>query len=395
MPAGGVLPGVPPPKRLMLTLDTVGTVARGHPWVYREGVIGSAGTGEPVELTDGKGKRVAWGLFEGGPIAVRVLGREPMPVERVVAWRLKDAFALRAALVPQLGTTNAYRVCHGEGDRLPGLVLDRYDQTFVLRLYARAWEPHLGSIVDALRGLGVTSLWRRFGVARVDDRQGGEALIGPEPPDTLVVEEHGVKLLARVKVGQKTGLFLDQREHRRMVRGWSAGRSVTNLFSYNGGFSVSAALGGATRVTTVDLAPAAIDDAVAIFRLNGVDPSSHAFEVADVFTWKGAAADLVVCDPPSLTHAKDADTAAKKAYRDLHRHILPMARSWLATSSCTARLAWDRWEEAVREGLGHPGPGEADTRWSRLYAGSEPADHPVGLSHPEGRYLKFMLLARR
>ncbi len=381
-------------KRLGLTQDTVGSVARGHPWVYREGLIGSASVGEPVELLDGKGKRVAWGLYEGGAITIRVLGRDPVPMPELVATRLRESFALRAALRGDLGDTDTYRVCHGEGDLLPGLVIDRYAGVFVLRLYARAWEKHLGLVVDALRGLGVEQLWRRFGVGKVDDKEGGEALIGDEPPDELIVREHGMSLLARLKVGQKTGLFLDQREHRRKVRGWAAGRSVTNLFSYNGGFSVAAALGGATRVHTVDVAPAAIDDARAIFKLNGIDPGRHVFEVADVFTWRGPKVDLLICDPPSLTHDKDADVAARKAYRDLHRHILPSVGGWLATSSCSARLPLDRWEEAVREGLGHGNPGAPTVRWTRLYSGAEPPDHPVGLSHPEGRYLKFMLLAR-
>lgn len=380
-------------KRLGLTQDTVGTVARGHPWVYREGLIGSAAVGEPVELVDAKGKRVAWGIFEGGPITVRVLGRDPAPLPQLLRTRIAAAFALRAQLAPELGHTDTYRVCHGEGDRLPGIVIDRYGDVHVLRLYARAWERHLGPLIDALREQGVTTLWRRFGVGKVDDRDGGEALIGAEPPDDLVVHEHGMKMLARVKVGQKTGLFLDQREHRRRVRGWSSGRTVTNLFSYNGGFSIAAALGGARRVVTVDQAPAAIEDARAIFRLNGIDPARHGFEVADVFQWKGPKVDLLICDPPSLTHDKDADGAARKAYRDLHRQIAPMVGDWLATSSCSARLPWDRWEEAVREGLGHGGLGGA--RWTRLYTGTEPTDHPVGLAHPEARYLKFMLLQKK
>ena len=381
-------------KRLALTQDTVGSVARGHPWVYREGLLGSAVVGEPVELVDGKGKRVAWGLFEGGALAVRVLGRDPVSLAELIPRRLRAAFDLRAALRGELGDTATYRVCHGEGDLLPGLVLDRYGDTFVLRLYARAWEKHLSLIVPALRELGVQHVWRRFGVGKVDDKDGGEALLGSEPPDELVVREHGMKLLARLKVGQKTGLFLDQREHRRKIRTWAAGRTVTNLFSYNGGFSIAAALGGAKRVTTVDVAGPAVDDARAIFKLNGVDPAKHAFEVADVFSWKGPKVDLVICDPPSLSHDKDADGAARKAYKDLHRHVLPQVGDWLATSSCSARLPWDRWEEAVREGLGHGNPGAPTLRWTRLYTGAEPPDHPVGLSHPEGRYLKFMLLSK-
>lgn len=370
-------------KRLALTRDTVGTVARGHPWVYRDGVRGSAPVGEPVLLVDDKNKVVAWGLFDSGPIAVRVLGREPLSMERLFATRLAAA-ERRRALVG--GETDAYRLLNGEGDGLGGVVVDRYGDVGVLRLYSAAWERHLGALVDAIRPR-FSTIYRRFGVARVDGEEGGATLAGPEPADGIVVREHGMKLLARVKSGQKTGLFLDQRENRRLIRGWASGRAVVNLFSYNGGFSVAAALGGARRVVSVDIAPAAIADAQEIFRLNGIDPARHGFEVADAFTWSGERADLVILDPPSLTHDKDADGAAKKAYRDLNRHASALTSDLFATSSCTARLSWDRWEEAVREGL--------KGGWAWLARAGEPPDHPVAVGHPEGRYLKFALLGRQ
>jgi 23S rRNA (cytosine1962-C5)-methyltransferase len=370
-------------KRLPLTRDTVGTVARGHPWVYRDGVRGSAAVGEPVLLVDDRGKAVAWGLFDHGPIAVRVLGREPMALPRLVETRIAAA-ERRRALVG--GETDTFRLLNGEGDGLGGVVVDRYADIGVLRLYSAAWERHLGLLVDALRPR-FDSLYRRFGVARVDDREGGEVLAGAEPPDGVVVREHGMRLLARVKTGQKTGLFLDQRENRRAVRGWSQGRVVVNLFSYNGGFSVAAALGGARRVVSVDIAPAAIEDARENFRLNGINPGAHGFEVADAFTWAGTKADLVILDPPSLAHDKDADNAARRAYRDLNRHACALSTELFATASCTARLSWDRWEEAVREGV--------KGGWAWLVRASEPADHPVGVGHPEGRYLKFALLGRQ
>jgi len=373
-------------KRLSLTRDTVGTVARGHPWVYREGVRGSAAVGEPVELVDDRGKRVAWGLFDQGPVAVRVLGRDPEPIPALLQRRLARASQLRGFFGEE---TNAWRACNGEGDGLGGLVVDRYGSIAVLRLYSRVWERHLDAVCDAVRALGWAECgYRRLGVGTVDGRAGGEVLWGAAPPEVLEVREHGMRLLVRVEKGQKTGLFLDQREHRRLVRGWAAGRSVLNLFAYNGGFSVAAALGGARRVVSVDRAPEAIEDARAIFRLNGLDPDRHGFEVADVFGWSGAPAELVVVDPPSLAHAQEADAAARKAYRDLHRRVGPLALHLLATSSCTARLAWERWEEAVREGL------KGEGSWQRLHVGAEPIDHPTSFAHPEARYLKFLLLGR-
>jgi 23S rRNA (cytosine1962-C5)-methyltransferase len=369
-------------KRLALTRDTVGTVARGHPWVYRDGVRGSAPVGEAVLLVDDRNKAVAWGLFDTGPIAVRVLGREPVPVEALLRLRLAAA-EKRRTLVG--GDTDTYRLLNGEGDGLGGVVVDRYGPVGVLRLYSAAWERHLGALVDALRPRFET-LYRRFGVARVDDREGGETLAGPEPADGVVVREHGMRMLARVKTGQKTGLFLDQRENRRSIRSWSAGRTVVNLFSYNGGFSVAAALGGARRVVSVDIAAAALEDARENFRLNGLDPGAHGFEAVDAFAWAGGRADLVICDPPSLAHDREADTAARKAYRDLNKHASGLATELFATSSCTARLSWDRWEEAVREGV--------RGGWAWLARAGEPPDHPVAIGHPEGRYLKFALLGR-
>ncbi len=372
-------------KRLPLTADTVGPVAHGHPWVYPDGVHGRAQVGDAVELVDGRGRPVAWGIFDEGAIAVRILGREPRPIPDHLRLALAAAWRRRRLVGPN---TDAFRVCNGEGDGLGGLVVDRYGDVLVLRVYSKAWERHLGTVCDVLLPLtGCRTVFRRYGVGKVDDKAGGETLRGPEPAEALVVQEHGMKLLVRVREGQKTGLFLDQREHRRLVRGWSADRTVVNLFAYNGGFSVAAALGGARRVTSVDIAPAAMDDARENFRLNGLDPAAHDFVATDAFSWPGPPSDLVIVDPPSLTHAKKNDQAARGAYKALHRHVGTYATDLVATSSCTARLPWERWEEAVREGLGG--------FWSELHRSAEPPDHPVALGHPEGRYLKFALLARR
>lgn len=281
---------------------------------------------------------------------------------------------------------------NGEGDGLGGLVLDRYGELAVLRVYARGWEPHLDAVVEAVRALGwPRTVFRRLGVDRVDGAEGGHTLWGPEAPRQLVVREHGLRFLVRPYEGQKTGLFLDQREHRRQVGELARGLEVVNLFAYNGGFSVYAAAGGARRVTSVDLAGPALEDARENFRLNGLDPSAHRFEKADIFQWSlDGRAELLVNDPPSLTHRRDADSAARTAYRDLNARV----GAWvakdglLATASCSARLSLLRWEEAVREGLRKVG------RWSWLGRSEAPPDHPVGLEHPEGRYLKWGLLRR-
>lgn len=367
-------------------------VRNGHPWVFREpGLDAPAGT--VLRLAGPDGVVCGWGLTDRGDLALRVLGRgEPpdAPLSKVIAERITRADAFRWRLAPP--DTDCWRVVAGEGDALPGLIVDRYGDLAVVRLYTAAWEPWLEGIVSAIASLGwPRSVFRRLGVRAVDGGDGGVALRGPTPPDAMVVTEYGMRLLVRPHVGQKTGLFLDQREHRALVRRWSAGRRVANLFAYNGGFSVAAALGGAAHVTTVDLAPEAVADARENFRLNDLDPTEHAFEVADVFDWAPRGTfDLLVVDPPSLSHDKKSGNATTRAYAKLHKRLggAVSRDGLLATSSCTARLGLDAWRAAVREGLLPHGD------WAWHWQSAEPPDHPVALGHDEGRYLKFALLRR-
>jgi len=379
--------------RLTLTQDTLAPLRRGHPWVYTSGLVEPdqlPAPGTPVQLMDARGKPVAFGLADDGPIAVRVLDRHPDKISALLQRRIETAYSARPAVLPP--DTNAYRMVHGEGDGLSGLVIDRYDNTVVLRLYAACWEPHLDTVLQSLQKVdGVDTIMRRYGVRRVDGREGADVLHGPDPGEPIVVKEAGLRFLTRPSTGQKTGLFLDQREHRISMAGHCSGKTLVNLFAYNGGFSVHAAAAGARQVISVDVAGAALEDAKENFRLNGLNPDVHQFIAADVFHWTPEApADVVISDPPSLTHGKDADTAARKAYRDLAQRTGAMVRpgGLLATASCTARLNWERWEQAVREGL------EKSGKWSWLWRGAEPPDHPVAMGHPEGRYLKFAVLRR-
>ena len=380
-------------ERLTLTQDTLGPLRRGHPWVYTSGLDEPAllpSPGTPVQLLDSRGKPAAFGLADEGPIAIRVVDRHPEKIDVLINRRIRNAYELRPRVLPD--DTNAYRVVHGEGDGLSGLVIDRYHRTAVIRLYAACWEPYLDNITQTVASLnGIESIIRRFGVRRVDGREGAEILHGPDPGEPIVIREAGLQFLARPFSGQKTGLFLDQREHRIRMAQHAKDNEVVNLFAYNGGFSVHAAAAGAKRVISVDVASGALDDAKENFRINGINPDAHAFVSADVFHWEpDSMADVVISDPPSLTHGKDADKAARKAYRDLAQRTGTMVKpgGLLATASCTARLNWNRWEHAVREGL------EKSGKWSWLWRGAEPPDHPVAMGHPEGRYLKFAVLQR-
>lgn len=377
-------------EEVQVRQDAARAVLRGHPWVYADAVRSRPETGSLVILRDPKGREIGWALADEGHIALRVLPGEPRSVREFLRQRLEAADSLRMrSMTP---STNAYRVCNAAGDGLPGVVLDRYDGVAVLRLYSAGWVVHLDALVEVVSQLPwVSRVFRRFGVKRVDGRKGGETLWGSPTPESLVVEEHGLKFLVRPAKGQKTGLFLDQREHRRLIGELSAGRRVFNLFGYNGGFSLYAAMGGAARVETVDFSAAALDDARENFRLNGLDPKHHAFHCADIFKWDAPGkAGLVICDPPSLTHGKSADGAAKQAYRKLNARVAPWVThdGLLASASCTARLTDLDWEAAVEEGISVAGS------WARLMRSGAPLDHPVAVAHPEGRYLKFALYTR-
>ena len=377
---------------VQITQDTLAPLKRGHPWVYTSGLRtrAASGAGTPVQLVDHRGKGVAFGLADDGPIAVRVLGRHPEPVPALIRRRLSAAADARPNLIP--ADTNAYRVVNGEGDGLGGLIVDRYDDTMVLRLYSAAWVPHLDAIVSCLQDRPETvTVLRRYGVRRVDGRDGAETLHGPEAREPIVVREAGLPVHRppnhRPEDGSLPRPARAPHPHGQSLRRVNGRQSVClqrRILRPRGRGGCEACdqrryRAGCPRRRTGELPP------------QWPDPTAHSFVAEDVFKWSpDVQADAVICDPPSLTHGKSADANARRVYRDLAQRSANMVRpgGLLASASCTARLSWERWEQAVREGVGKTG------RWSWLWRAAEPPDHPVALGHPEGRYLKFALLRR-
>jgi 23S rRNA (cytosine1962-C5)-methyltransferase len=279
---------------------------------------------------------------------------------------------------------------------MPGLVVDRYAAVAVARTDGDAMtslaETAAEALWEPLRRLGVRTLVHRTGAK-------GEApklavLRGDPPPDTVRVREHGVPFVVDVAHGQKTGAFLDQRENRRRVGELARGRRVLNLFSYAGGFSLHAALGGAAHVTSVDVAAAAHATAQASFRAAGVDPSAHAFVTADVRAFldgaraRGARWDLIVSDPPSYAPSERAVPRALTAYRGLHRACVDVLADdgVLCAASCSSHVD----EAAFLATLDDATLGSR-TRVVIEVCGAGP-DHPMLPAFPEGRYLKFAVL---
>jgi 23S rRNA (cytosine1962-C5)-methyltransferase len=386
-----------------LARDLRAAILGGHPWIYRAALTGSL-PDAPAEVEVRHGDElVARGFFDpDGPIAVRVLATGERAFD--LPARVASACAIRTAAA-HLIDSDAIRLIHGEADRLPGLVLDAYAGTGVVRFDGAAaeahWAPKIPAIADACAASGfpLTRVWARPAEGR---RGGGAALLGGAPdaggpggrPDPIVIRERAARFEVDVVHGQKTGFFLDQRTNRRIVGDLSAGLDVLNLFGYTGGFSVAAALGGARRVTTVDLAKPAIDAAARNLVRSGVDPEKHELVAADAFAFLGAARDagrrweLVVCDPPSFAPSEKAVPGALGKYRQLAGLCAAVVApgGLLATASCSSHVGQADFLDAIAKGIAPRRARLVDVR------GAGP-DHPVDPAFPEGRYLKFALYA--
>lgn len=392
---------------LELRKDLARHLRAGHPWVFRKAVERAPNrlaAGAIVDVAEG-GRFVARGYYDPhSAIAVRILTRDAAEEIDATFWRRRIARALGLRRELVFGTTG-YRMVHGESDGLPGVVADRYDRFAVLKLYSAGLTPHRDAIVEGLRAEAedLAGIYGRDEIPRDDDDDEGGApqgrvLWGAEPPERIAIDEGGMTILVDVHRGQKTGHFLDQRENRRMVRTLARGRpEALNLFSYTGGFSVAAALGGSKHVVSVDVDRDAIALARENFRANGLDAADHAFAAEDVsemlarYRKQGRRFDLVVCDPPAFAKSQKAVDSAVAGYAALNRAALQVVSpgGLLVTASCSARVSSEMFFDAVKEGA-FKGRMEVQV----VGETRQPADHPVALQFREGRYLKCLVLRR-
>ncbi|WP_394838802.1 class I SAM-dependent rRNA methyltransferase [Pendulispora rubella] len=400
--------GAPSARRLEVGAAAVEKLRRGHPWVWQRTVqrgLEGVEPGQDVLVVAPDGSVLGRGLADpASPIAARLFtgadGAKTRIDRALFARRIASAFAVRARLFAD-GQTNAYRLLHGEGDRLPGFVLDRYDRVAVLRTDGEGAAARAEEFVQAawpeLEKLGIETLLVREGKkAREGKPSAAKAttLRGPEPKERVAVREHGVGFMVDVLQGQKTGAFLDQRENRWRAGGLAPGRRVLNLFSYAGGFSLFAALGGATHVTSVDIAAGAHAAAQASFRLAGVEPGAHAFVTADAFAFladakrRGTVWDLVISDPPSFASNEKSLGRALAAYRALHRacaEVLAPGGIFCA-ASCSSHVDTESFLTTLDDAATNR------TELRLLEHHGAPPDHPTLPAWPEGRYLKFAVL---
>jgi len=394
-----------------LTNSAERLVRKEHPWLYAESlraVAAGAASGDVAVIYDRKGELLALGLFDpDSPIRVRVLHRGgPRPIDAsLFAERIRAAADARA-LLPAQGTTG-YRVVNGENDSLPGVVLDRYADTLVLKLYSAAWFAHLPALREAIAAAlaperVVLRLARAIeGLAR--ERAGledGSVLSGPPLVEPIVFRENGLAFRCDPVRGQKTGFFLDQRENRARVGELARGRRTLNAFAYTGGFSVYAARGGAPEVLSLDVSRPALDEAAKTFALNaavpGVARARHelvcedAFAALARFAREGRRFELVVIDPPAFAKSRREVAGALDAYTRLAALGAGLLAddAELVMASCSARVDAEALAGAIRAGAARAG------RRLREHARTGHAlDHPVRF--PEGAYLKCIYAATR
>jgi 23S rRNA (cytosine1962-C5)-methyltransferase len=380
-----------------VTPDAARQVRGGHPWLFDASVrsVGSpdGASGDLAVVFDERRRFVAVGLYDpASPIRVRVLHHgEPATIDE--AWwaeRVGTAFAHRAPLVSD-PRTNAYRLVHGENDGLPGLVVDRYADTLVVKAYTAAWLPHVEAVVGALEPLVAPSqvvLRLGRGAARSAPSFDRVALRGELPTEPLLFREAGLTFEADVVHGQKTGHFLDQRDNRVRVGSLSRGRSVLDVFACTGGFSAHAAAGRAVEVLSVDQSAPALATARRNVARNATavrhtTDGGAAFAVMSDLARRRRRFDVVVVDPPSFASRRSQVPAAIRAYGRLASLAVRLVApgGTLVQASCSGRVTAEELTVAVERAAA------SARRPLRITAVTgHPLDHPIGF--PEGAYLK-------
>jgi 23S rRNA (cytosine1962-C5)-methyltransferase len=374
-------------------------VRAGHPWIFSGAVasgLADVAPGDAVRVRAADGRVLGVGTANPRTtIAVRLVSHADEPFDdALVARRIDEALALRRALLPD---ATALRLVNGEGDRLPGVVVDRYGTVLVMQLLTAGAARLATTVVRLLEArLAPSSVFERSeGAVRreegLENATGTRA--GAEPPVPLEIEESGARFLVDVVGGQKTGFFLDQREARTRVRALAGGRRVLNAFAYTGAISIAAGLGGAHEVVSVDSSQPALALGQAAWERNALPGERAHWIRADVFDHLRADDEtygLVVVDPPPFVRRRTDVEAGLRGYKDVNLHALRRLEpgGWLLTCSCSQHVPRDAFRETVAAAAADAGrPARVVAEWGH------PPDHPVALAHPEGQYFKAMLVA--
>ena len=379
---------------------------RFHPWVFSGALTrmpepGKDGIeeGDLVKVAASDGRIIGTGHFQIGSIAVRMLTFDQNETidSSFFSRRLREAYALRQALGLPDNNTTAFRLVHGEGDFLPGLVVDIYGPTAVVQAHSPGMHfarEIIAKELTEIKELDIRSVYYKSETTLPYKAQlyaRNDYIIGSFLGDTAL--ENGLKFRVDWLRGQKTGFFVDQRDNRALVRRYSAGRSVLNMFCYTGGFSVYALDGGAKEVVSVDSSAKAISLTEANVELNFPGDTRHTAEATDAFKYldnmEAGRHDLIILDPPAFAKHRSALHNALQGYRRLNARAFEKIAPGgiLFTFSCSQAVNREQFRLAVFSAAA-----QSRRKVRILHQLTQPADHPVNIYHPEGEYLKGLVL---
>lgn len=386
--------------KVILRPDKEQSVRRKHQWIFSgaiKKVARSVEEGDIVAVYNTQDEFLALGHYQWGAIAVRIFSFEEVEPDSAF-WisKVETAWKLRKMLFAGNTDTNVFRLIHGEGDGMPGLVVDYYNGTLVYQAHsvgmyhfrdeiAQALLHVLGERVEAIYDKSASTVPYKAELGAKNEYIYGEA-------KEHIVHENGIAFAIDLEEGQKTGFFIDQRDNRAIVGGYAEGKRVLNLFGYTGGFSAYAMLGGAELVHTVDLSAKAIDIANRNIELNFPDDKRHEGFVADAFEYLKAKEheyDLIILDPPSFAKHPKVKNQAIHGYRKLNQLGIERVKrgGLIFTYSCSQAISKDDFRRAVFSAAA------SSRRNVRvLQQLNQPEDHPVSIFHSESEYLKGLLL---
>lgn len=389
-------------KSVILKRGKEESLLRFHPWVFSGAIAdikGAPDEGDVVDVYTNDGSWIAVGHIQVGSIAVRVLSFKQEKIDADFWFRrLKVAFDMRSSLgLTDREDHNIYRLVHGEGDNLPGLVIDIYGHTAVLQAHSVGMHCNRMDIAEALmRVMGdrIRGIYYKSETTlpfKADIDRGNGYIMGGPTDDTPL--EYGMKMPVDWISGQKTGLFIDQRENRALLERYSKGRSILNMFCYTGGFSLAALRGGAKLVHSVDSSARAIELTAGGVEDNFPGDTRHAAFAEDAFKYlerMDPIYDLIILDPPAFAKHKDALKHALIGYRRLNQKAMEKIQPGgiLFTFSCSQVVSKDQFRTAV-----FTAAAQAGRSVKILYQLHQPADHPINIFHPEGEYLKGLVLS--
>lgn len=375
------------------------SISRRHPWIFSGALqphTYDLQNGDVVYIADNQSNILATAHYSDGSIACRILGFSKVEINsEFYAARLKAAFQVREQSgLTQSDDTNAYRLIHAEGDQLPGLVIDFYNGVAVVQTHSAGMSRDFEFIKKALK----ESLGSRLNhiVQKSADKMGAPISLNEGDPTTVHILEHGNAFEVNYLTGQKTGFFLDQRENRALSAKYAKDKRILNAFCYSGGFSIYALKAGAEMVHSLDSSAKAMQLVEQNLKLNGLDASNHKSITADALDYLNSdeacdqAYDVIILDPPAFAKHRSARHKAIQAYKRLNARALSIMKPGgiLITFSCSQVVTTELFNSTIAAAAI-----EANRHVRILHHLHQPEDHPISIFHPEGEYLKGLVLA--